>query len=229
MAVREGVRGVAEGEALVQAARDIGVADPRVLEAIRTTPRADFVAAHQREHAYDDTPLPIPHGQVTTQPSLVAAMLEGLELTGAENVLEVGTGYGWQTALLGKLAQRVWSVERHHELAEFAAGAVVRQEIGGVRIVVGDGSRGLPARAPYDAIVVAAAYPRVPNPLVRQLARGGRLVQPIGEGGAEDVVLFRHTEGGLKPERSLMGAHFVRLVGRHGFAETVEPPPAPGP
>jgi protein-L-isoaspartate(D-aspartate) O-methyltransferase len=207
----------AGAEALVQAARENGVADPRLLDAIRAIPRAAFVPPEQRAHAYMDAPLPIPHGQVTTQPSLIATMLDALELTGEENVLEVGTGYGWQTALLSKLARQVWSMERHHDLAEAAAGALTRQGTDGVRVVVGDGSRGLPARAPYDAIVVTAAYPRVPGPLARQLARGGRLVQPIGEGGQEDVVLFEHTENGLERRRSLIGAHFVRLVGRHGF------------
>jgi protein-L-isoaspartate(D-aspartate) O-methyltransferase len=219
--VTDDVRALADpdrgAEALAQAAQDAGVRDPRVLEALREVPRAGFVPPASRDHAYDDVPLPIPHDQVTTQPSLVARVLEALELTGDENVLEVGTGYGWQTALLGMLARRVWSVERHHDLARFAAGAVVRQEIGRVRIVVADGSRGLPGRAPYDAIVVSAAYPRVPNPLLRQLAHGGRLIQPIGEGGAEDVVLFERTDEGLVPQRSVSGAHFVRLVGRHGF------------
>jgi protein-L-isoaspartate(D-aspartate) O-methyltransferase len=217
------IRGDSEAgvEALVEAARDQGVADQRVLDAIAAVPRADFVPPEQSDRAHHDVPIPIPHGQVTTQPSLVATILEALELTGEENVLEVGTGYGWQTALLGTLARQVWSIECHHDLAEFAAAAVVRQEMGGVRIVVGDGSRGLPGRAPYDAIVVSAAYPRVPNALLRQLAPGGRLVQPIGEGGAEDVTLFSREGNELVPQRSLGGAHFVRLVGRHGFADDV--------
>jgi protein-L-isoaspartate(D-aspartate) O-methyltransferase len=225
VAVREAGQGTAVrgagAEALVRAARENGVTDPRLFDAIRTTPRAAFVPPEQRKHAYMDAPLPIPRGQVATQPSLVVTMLDALELTGAENVLEVGTGYGWQTALLSKLAGRVWSIERHHDLAEAAAGALAGEEIRGVRVVVGDGSRGLPARAPYHAIVVSAAYPRVPGPLARQLALGGRLVQPIGEGGQEDVVLFERTENGLERRRSLTGAHFVPLVGRHGFkAET---------
>jgi protein-L-isoaspartate(D-aspartate) O-methyltransferase len=220
MAVQEAVREAADPgpESLVRAARENGVSDSRLLDAIRTVPREDFVPPERSKDAYLDTPLPIPHEQVTTQPSLIAAMIDALELTGDENVLEVGTGYGWQTALLGTLAERVWSVERFHDLAQFAAGALVTQEIGGVRIVVGDGSRGLPARAPYDAILVAAAYPRVPGPLARQLTRGGRLVQPIGEGGADEVVLFERTDGGLERRRSVIGASFVPLVGRHGFA-----------
>jgi protein-L-isoaspartate(D-aspartate) O-methyltransferase len=193
------------------------VDDARLLDAIRTTPREGFVPVEQRERAYRDEPLPIPHEQVTTQPSLVATMVDALELTGEENVLEVGTGYGWQTALLSKLARQVWSIERHHDLAQAAAAALVEQGIDRVRVVVADGSRGLPARAPYHAIVVAAAYPRVPGPLARQLAPGGRLVQPLGEGGAEDVVLFERTGNGLERTRSLIGANFVRLVGRHGF------------
>lgn len=220
MAVQQVERRATDGaaEALVEAARDNGVSDPRVLDAIRVVPREGFVPEEERPNAYLDAPLPISHGQVTTQPSLVAAMVDALALTGDENVLEVGTGLGWQTALLAKLARTVWSVERHHDLAESAAAALVRQKVRGVRVVVGDGSRGLPARAPYDAILVAAAYPRVPNALVRQLAVGGRLVQPIGEGGAEDVVLFERTDAGLERRRSVIGAHFVRLVGRHGFA-----------
>ena len=210
MAVTEDVRGLAD--------LDLGISDQRVLDAIAMVPRANFVAPEHRERAGEDVPLPIPHGQVTTQPSLVASILEALELTGEENVLEVGTGYGWQTALLGKLARQVWSVERFHDLAEFAAAAVVRQEISGVRIVVGDGSRGLPARAPYDAIVVAAAYPRVPNSLLRQLAPGGRLIQPIGEGGDEDVMLFRREGSELAPS-----AHLEARTSCGSWAGTASP------
>ena len=203
----------------MDAAREHGVSDPRLLDAIRSIPRADFLPPSELERAYLDIPLPIPHGQVATQPSLVAAMIDALALTGDENVLEVGTGYGWQTALLARLTRRVWSIERFHDFTAFAAAALVRQELHGVRVVVGDGSRGLRARGPYDAILVSAAYPRVPGPLARQLERGGRLVQPIGEGGAEDVVLFERGDSGLEQVRSVIGAHFVPLVGRHGFAQ----------
>jgi protein-L-isoaspartate(D-aspartate) O-methyltransferase len=203
---------------LVRAARRVGVDDERVLEAIAAVARERFVpSAHVRD-AYRDVPLPIPHGQVTTQPSLVAAMIDALSLTGSENVLEVGTGYGWQTALLARLASCVWSMERYPDLAEAATAVLVQEGVENVRVVEGDGSRGLIGQAPYHAILVAAAFPQVPEPLAEQLAVGGRLVQPIGEGGAEDVVLFEKSEDGtLERKRRVIGAHFVRLYGRYGF------------
>jgi protein-L-isoaspartate(D-aspartate) O-methyltransferase len=206
---------------LVDAARQAGVEDERVLEAMAKVRRGAFVPGDLIDDAYTDRPLPIPHGQVTTQPSLVAAMVEALELEGHERVLEVGTGYGWQTALLARLAGFVWTVERLPALAEAAARALVRQDVENVRIVVGDGTGGLPAQAPYDAIIVSAAHPRVPDPLVEQLAPGGRLLQPIGEGGAEEVVLFQKSgTGRLERQSSVISAHFVPLYGRHGFAPT---------
>jgi protein-L-isoaspartate(D-aspartate) O-methyltransferase len=142
-------------------------------------------------------------------------MVEALGLQGDERVLEVGTGYGWQTALLGRLAREVFSVERFGDIVETA-----RLHLSGyenVTVLVGDGSAGLPENAPFEAILVAAAYPSVPKPLAEQLAEGGRLVQPIGPGGAEDVVLFEKRDGELRRVRSVSGAHFVRLHGRYGF------------
>jgi protein-L-isoaspartate(D-aspartate) O-methyltransferase len=195
--------------------RATGVRDPRVLDALAAVPRADFVASGDVERAYLDRPLPIPHGQVTTQPSLVARMVEALRLEGDERVLEIGTGYGWQTALLAELAREVFSVERFADLAETARDNLAGR--GNVAVVVGDGSEGLSEHAPFDAILVAAAYPTVPEPLAEQLAEGGRLVQPIGLGGAEDVVLFEKRDGELHEVRTVSGAHFVRLHGRYGF------------
>jgi protein-L-isoaspartate(D-aspartate) O-methyltransferase len=213
-----GIPGTLREGDLVEAARRVGVEDDRVLDAIAAIPRAAFVPPAHAGDAYLDVPIPIPHGQVTTQPSLVAAMVEALALTGSENVLEVGTGYGWQTALLSRLAHRVWSMERLSDFAEAATLALVRRGIENVRVVVGDGSRGLEGRAPYDAILVAAAFPEVPDPLIEQLAAGGRLVQPIGRGGAEEVILFEKSETGrLERKGRVMRAHFVRLYGRHGF------------
>jgi protein-L-isoaspartate(D-aspartate) O-methyltransferase len=202
-------------DALVAAAREAGVRDERVLAAIAAVPRADFVPPEYAELADIDRPIPIPHEQVTTQPSLVARMVEALALDGDERVLEIGAGYGWQTALLAELAAEVFSVERFADLAETARDALAGR--GNVAIVVGDGSEGLPEHAPFDAILVAAAYPEVPRPLAEQLAEGGRLVQPIGHGGAEDVVLFEKQEGVLQQLRTVSGAHFVRLPGSHGF------------
>jgi protein-L-isoaspartate(D-aspartate) O-methyltransferase len=132
-------------------------------------------------------------------------------------VLEVGTGFGWQTALLARLAARVWSVERWPDLAEAARERLERRGETNVSVVVGDGSEGLPEHAPYDAILVSAAFPSVPSTLVAQLADGGRLVHPLGEGGDEEVVLFEKRGGDLARRRMLTRARFVRLYGRHGF------------
>lgn len=169
------------------------------------------------EQAHLDRPLPIPHGQVTTQPSLSAKMIEALDLTGSERVLEVGTGYGFQTALLSRLSRSVYSVERFSDVAGTARNNLDRQRIENVEVTVGDGTRGLPEHAPYDAILVSAAFTSVPPPLAEQLAVGGRLVQPMGPGGEEEVVLFEKGEEGLARRRTVTGAHFVRLYGAHAF------------
>jgi protein-L-isoaspartate(D-aspartate) O-methyltransferase len=164
-----------------------------------------------------DEPLPIPHRQVTTQPSLIARMVEALELSGDETVLEVGSGHGFQTALLSELAAAVWSVERFGDLAATARSNLKRHGARNAGVVVGDGTLGLPEHAPYDGVLVAAAHPSVPDPLAAQLAPGGRLVHPVGPGGREDVALFENGPEGLVRRRTITGAHFVRLVGRHGF------------
>jgi protein-L-isoaspartate(D-aspartate) O-methyltransferase len=202
-------------DALVAAARAAGVKDERVLAAIASVPRSGFVPAESAALANVDTPIPIPNEQVTTQPSLVARMVEALALGGEERVLEIGTGYGWQTALLARLARDVFSVERFADLAEAARSRLAACR--NVHVVVGDGSQGLPELAPFDAIIVAAAYPEVPDPLAEQLTESGLLVQPLGFGGAEDVSLFEKRDGELHHVRSVSGAHFVRLHGRHGF------------
>jgi protein-L-isoaspartate(D-aspartate) O-methyltransferase len=202
----------------VIAARRAGVRDGRVLEALAAVPRAAY--APKGSQADLDCPIAIGGGQVTTQPSLVAAMVEALELRGSERVLEVGAGLGYQAAVLARLARVVWSVERRPELAEAARANLAAEGVDNVHVVVGDGSGGLPDHAPFEAIVIAAAHPRVPPPLVRQLAAGGRLVQPIGPSGAEDVTLFRRAaDGRLVRERSVVRAFFVPLYGRHGFKE----------
>jgi protein-L-isoaspartate(D-aspartate) O-methyltransferase len=202
---------------LAEAARAAGVQDARVLEALQTVPRAGFVHADLAAEAYLDKPLRIPHGQVTTQPSLVARMVEALELAGSETVLEIGTGHGYQTALLARLSSFVWSVERWEDLAATARANLGRHGIANVEVVVGDGSEGLPEHTPYDAMLVSAAFPRVPGPLVEQLVEGGLLVQPIGRGGNEKVFLFEKRAASLLARRLVTRAHFVQLHGRHGF------------
>jgi protein-L-isoaspartate(D-aspartate) O-methyltransferase len=204
---------------LVAAVRAEGIRDSRLLAAIGDVPRAEFVPPALAHGAYLDTPLPIGHGQVTTQPSLVARMVEALELRGRERILEVGTGFGWQTALLARLAAHVWSIERWPDLAEEARARLARLQIENVEIVTGDGTEGIPGRAPYDAIIVSAAFTSVPDALAFQVANGGRLVQPLGPGGAEEVVLFRKAGSELERRRMITRAHFVRLRGRHGFRD----------
>lgn len=203
--------------ALVEAALAAGVRDERVLEAIGTVPRADFVSSAFGGEAEVDRPIRIPHEQVTTQPSLVARMVEALGLEGRERVLEVGTGYGWQTAVLARLAEDVFSIERFADLAETARVNLARLSIENANVFVGDGTEGLAEHAPFDAILVSAAFPEVPAPLAQQLAEGGRLVQPIGPGGNDDVLLFEKRGGDLEQVRFVSGARFVRLYGRHGF------------
>jgi protein-L-isoaspartate(D-aspartate) O-methyltransferase len=210
-------------EALVRASRAHGVRDPRLLEAIRTIPRAAFVPPQHVGRAYIDAPVPIAHDQVTTQPSLVAAMTDALGIDQDDLVLEVGTGLGWQTALLARMAREVVSVERWPALAEAARENLRRGGIDNATVIVGDGSEGSAERAPYDAVLVSAAFPEVPPPLSDQLGETGRLVMPIGTGGSEHVVLFEKGPDGLRAVRTVTDASFVRLFGAHGFAAEDRP------
>ncbi|MER6982962.1 protein-L-isoaspartate(D-aspartate) O-methyltransferase [Streptomyces carpinensis] len=204
-------------EDLVRAVREAGISDERLLQAVRATPRAAFVPTGYRSDAYRDVPIPIGHAQVTTQPSLSAMMIEGLGLSGYEHVLEIGTGLGFQTALLARVAADVVTIEMRPDIAAQARRNLARQGVGNVEPRIGDGSGGVPDRAPYDAVIVSAAFPEVPAPLAEQLRVGGRLVQPIGPGGREQVVSFLRTATGLDSGRILTPAHFVRLQGRYGF------------
>ncbi|MDX1620354.1 MAG: protein-L-isoaspartate(D-aspartate) O-methyltransferase, partial [Nitriliruptorales bacterium] len=196
-----------------------GVRDERVLEAVRDIDRATFLPAGEERARDLDRPVPIGHGQTTSQPSLIAMMIAALDLTGDENVLEIGTGLGYQAALLSRLARHVTTVERFEDLARAAEGNLAEAGIDNVDVIAGDGTKGFEENAPYDAIVVAAAFTDVPQPLSEQLRDGGRLVQPVGPGGSEQVAVFHRSEGQLERTGTLVGARFVRLVGEHGFAD----------
>jgi protein-L-isoaspartate(D-aspartate) O-methyltransferase len=204
---------------LIVACRAQGVRDEGVLEAFRRTPRDRFVPPEWVVEAYRDRPVPIPHGQVTTQPSLVAQMVAALRLEGHERTLEIGTGLGYQTAILSLLAADVRSIERFPDLAAWAERNLRAVGAQRVTVVVGDGTLGLPDAAPFDAVVVSAAAPVVPPPLVAQLAEGGRLVHPVGFGGDDLVVAYRKRGDRLVREATVTPAHFVRLVGSHGLPD----------
>jgi protein-L-isoaspartate(D-aspartate) O-methyltransferase len=206
-------------EDLVKALLLERVKDKRVIEAFRRIKRDQFVPPEWTGAAYRDRPIPIPHGQVTTQPSLVGRMVAALQLNGTERVLEVGTGLGFQTAILSFLAEEVFSIERFPDLAEQARSNLRTAGIPEVTVVVGDGTLGLPEHAPFGGIVVSAAAPEVPAPLIEQLVEGGRIVHPVGSGGDEIVMGFRKQGDGLIRERIVVPAHFVRLIGAHGLPE----------
>ena len=196
--------------------RSRGIDDERVLAAIAAVPRELFVPEAQRRRAYADSALPIGSGQTISQPWIVAAICQALELSGGEKVLEVGTGSGYSAAVLSHLAGEVLTVERHPELAQQARALLGDLGIANVEVVIGDGSRGLPERAPFDAVAVHATAPEPPASLFGQLAEGGRLVAPIASRGADMLTQFRRR--GDDAEAAVIGpCRFVPLIGEEGF------------
>lgn len=195
-----------------------GVKDSGVLRAMMTVPRHEFVPEHSRNLAYSDEPVGIGGGQTISQPYIVAAMTEALRLTGTERVLEIGTGCGYQAAVLSLLSREVYSVECRSDLARSAAERLQRMGYANVHVHCGDGSLGLKEFAPYDAILVAAAAPAVPEPLLEQLNEGGRLIAPIGGEDHQELVLVTRHGPEYETERG-EGCRFVPLLGRYGWKD----------
>lgn len=196
--------------------RERGISDARVLAVMGEVPREEFVGERRREMAYADAALPIGSEQTISQPWIVAAILQALELRGDEQVLEVGTGSGYSTALLGRLAEHVVSVERHAGLARLAAEHLHTVRADNIELLVGDGSRGVPEQAPFDAIAVHAAAPAPPPALLEQLADGGRMVVPVASGSEEMLTALRRRGSELETI-ALAPCRFVPLIGAEGF------------
>lgn len=195
-----------------------GITDERVLSAMRKVPRHLFVPEPMRHRAYEDMALSIGEGQTISQPYMVAVMTELLELKGDERVLEIGTGSGYQAAILGELAREVFTIERVPALAQQAQERLRRLGYANVEVIVRDGTRGLPDRAPFDGIIVTAAAPEVPAPLAEQLREGGVIVAPVGERFSQILIKGRKRADALVEERSTPCV-FVPLIGEYGWNE----------
>jgi protein-L-isoaspartate(D-aspartate) O-methyltransferase len=194
-----------------------GISDTRVLDAIRRVPRHLFVPKHLQTNAYEDGPLPIGSNQTISQPYIVALMTQLLEIKLDDIVLEIGTGSGYQTAILCQLSRFVYSLERHSSLAERSGRLLEDLGCNNLEIYVGDGSQGLPDMAPFHAIIVTAAAPAIPGPLRTQLAHRGRLVLPVGDSNQQHLQRVRRFEDSWEIEQ-LIPVMFVPMYGRHGFS-----------
>ena len=201
---------------LVETLREKGIADLSVLRAFEQTPRHLFVPTGVRHRAYEDSALPIGNGQTISQPSIHARYLEILRLTGREKVLEVGTGSGYQTVLLAHLAAQVFSIERIAPLMQSARENIARAGVRNVSLLTGDGTLGWREYAPYDAILVSAGSPTIPQPLVDQLAEGGRMLIPLGGQDVQTLVVLTRKQGNIVREDNLP-VRFVPLLGQHGW------------
>jgi protein-L-isoaspartate(D-aspartate) O-methyltransferase len=211
-------RFVAQRRALVERLRERGIADPEILRAFGAVRRHDFVPAAVEHRAYEDAPIPIGYGQTASQPSLQAFYMQALGIGPGDRVLEIGTGSGFQTAVLAMLASRVYSVERIRELSSRAREVLDAYRLSNVALLVGDGTIGWSRYAPYDAILVAAGGPEIPQPLLDQLADGGRMLIPVGTRESQRLVRVER-RGGDFEQRDVMDCTFVPLLGRFGWAD----------
>jgi protein-L-isoaspartate(D-aspartate) O-methyltransferase len=203
---------------VVEQLEERGITDARVLAAMRSVPRDRFVPTEFADHAYDDGPLPIGSQQTISQPYMVALMSEVAKLRGTEHVLEVGTGSGYQTAILSRLAAEVYSVEFIAGLHDRARIILSAMGLTNVHLRSGDGSKGCPEAAPYDAIIVTAAMPGIARPLLDQLAPTGRLIAPIGEDELQTLVRISRQDGAWR-EEYFGECRFVRMAGKYGFPD----------
>lgn len=197
--------------------RQRGIRDERLLAAMSTVPRHEFVSQQNWNEAYADHPIPIAEKQTTSQPYMIAAMIQAAEIKPEDRVLEIGAGSGYQTALLAELASQVFAVERYVSLAETAQKTLERLGYRNAKIITGDGSLGMAEAAPFDAIIVSAAAPRVPPALMDQLALGGRLLIPIGDAEQQILQLIQRHADGTTSVSTLEGCRFVPLIGEQGF------------
>jgi len=209
----------ARAEMVEKQLRRRGINDARLLQAMNAVPRHEFVPAEFRSRAYDDAPVPIGEGQTISQPYIVAAMTAVLRLTGNERALEIGAGSGYQAAILASLAREVFTIESRPELATSAAQRLARLCYANVHVHCGDGTMGLPEFAPFDAILVAAASPSTPEPLLAQLADGGRMVIPVGTVENQELQLLERVHDKIRVT-ALEPCRFVPLVGAHGWKES---------
>lgn len=200
-----------------------GVSDRRVLAAMRIVPREIFVAPYLKEAAYADNPVPIAEGQTISQPYIVAAMLEAAELQDEDKALEIGAGSGYVTALMGRLADRVYAIERHPALTEAARERLRALGYDNVELKTGDGSKGWADAAPFDAIIVSACVPKIPQSLKRQLAFAGRLVIPVGTPDGQRLIRLTRMGRTEFQEKDLGAVRFVRLIGAEGWKSADEP------
>lgn len=211
----------AEREAMVE--RQIegrGISDPKILEAFRSVPREEFLAADYRDLAYGDHPLPIEAGQTISQPYIVALMIQAAEIRPGDVVLEVGAGSGYAAAVMSRIAGKVVAIERQHDLAEVARERIRRLGYDNVQIVEGDGTRGWPPQAPYDAILAAASGSHVPPQWVEQLAQRGRIVMPVGDPGwVQKLIKVTRGPAGQLITEDLGGVRFVPLIGEEGWGD----------
>lgn len=198
------------------AGRDIR--DPRVLEAMGEIPREAFVPEKYASHSYDDNPLPIGMAQTISQPYMVAFMTQALRLTGNEDVLEIGTGSGYQTAILAELVKKVYTIERFNELGESAQAVLSNLGYENIDYYIGDGSCGWPEEKLFDRIIVTASAPELPTPLEKQLKEGGLLAAPVGGPWSQELIVAKKKNGRLE-QKTLCGCRFVKLIGKHGFKE----------